>query len=226
MGALLDLIKHRKMVAAAILAFLVVLFWFSVTLQDVFYETVFLTEAYVEEHPMLGIFAFMALAGVSAMLSPFSSVPLVPVAIMLWGSAWTIVFLISGWLGGHVITYTIGYYAGYPVIKNFIARETIDQYLHKFTKKSEFLLVLLFRFASPAEVPGYVLGAVRYGFAKYFLATFVAEFPFAVITVYASEALIDRKPLIVAIVIAGGIAFLAISFYLFKRRIVDSAQAK
>ena len=219
MTTLPDLIKHRKMVAAAVLVFLVILFWFSVTLQDVFYETVFLTEAYVEEHPMLGIFVFMALAGASAMLSPFSSVPLVPVAIMLWGSAWTIVFLISGWLGGHIITYTIGYYAGYPVIKKFVALETIEQYSHKFTKKSEFLLVLLFRFASPAEVPGYVLGAVRYGFAKYFFATFIAEFPFAVITVYASEALIDRKPLIVAIVIAGGIVFLAIAFYLFKKQV-------
>ncbi len=219
MGAILNFITHRKVASSAILALLVIVFWFSVTLQDIFYEAVFLTEAYVEEHPMLGIFVFMALAGVSAMLSPFSSVPLVPVAIMLWGSAWTIVFLISGWLGGHSITYTIGYYAGHPVIKKFVAPETIEQYSHKFSKKSEFLLVLLFRLASPAEMPGYVLGAVRYGFVKYFLATFIAEFPFAVIAVYASEALIDRKPLIVALTISGGIVFLAIAFYLFKKQV-------
>mgnify|MGYP001560841423 CR=1 FL=1 len=219
MGAILTFITHRKTASAAILALLVIVFWFSVTLQDVFYETVFFTEAYAEEHPMLSIFVFMALAGVSAMLSPFSSVPLVPVAIMLWGSAWTIVFLISGWLGGHSITYAIGYYAGHPVIKKFVAPETIEQYTHKFSKKSEFLLVLLFRLASPAEVPGYVLGAVRYGFIKYFLATFIAEFPFAVMAVYVSEALIDRNLLIVAIAVAGGIAFLAIAFHLFKKQL-------
>ena len=79
--------------------------------------------------------------------------------------------------------------------------------------------MLLFRLASPAEMPGYVLGAVRYGFVKYFLATFIAEFPFAVIAVYASEALIDRKPLIVALTISGGIVFLAIAFYLFKKQV-------
>lgn len=219
MGAILDFITHRKIASAVALALLVVIFWFSVTLQDVFYDAVFLAEAYGAGHQTLGIFVFMALAGVSAMLSPFSSVPLIPVAIMLWGSTWTTVFLVAGWLGGHVITYTIGYYAGYPVAKKFIALETVEQYSHRFSKRSEFLLVLLFRFASPAEVPGYVLGAVRYGFVKYFLATFIAEFPFAVITVYASEALIDRRPLIVAGAIAGGTAFLAGAFYLFKKQI-------
>lgn len=218
MGAILDFITHRKIASAAILALLVVIFWFSVTLQDVFYDAVFLAEAYVEGHQTLGIFVFMALAGVSAMLSPFSSVPLIPVAIMLWGNVWTTAFLVAGWLGGHVITYTIGYYAGYPIAKKLIARETVEQYSNRFSKRSEFLLVLLFRLASPAEVPGYVLGAVRYGFAKYFLATFIAEFPFAVLTVYASEALIDRKPLILAAAIVGGIMFFATAFYLFKKQ--------
>ncbi|MBI5913539.1 VTT domain-containing protein [Candidatus Azambacteria bacterium] len=161
----------------------------------------------------------MALAGVSAMLSPFSSVPFVPVAIMLWGSAWTIVFLAAGWLGGHVITYALGYFAGYPVAKKFVAFEKIEQYSHKFSKKSEFLLVLLFRLAMPAEVPGYVLGTVRYGFAKYFLATFIAEFPFAIVTVYASEALIDRKPLILVGAVTSGIAFISVALYFFKKQI-------
>lgn len=219
MGAIIDFIAHRKMISAAVLVCVVVVFWFSVSLQDIFYDAVSLAEAYVGEHQTMGVFVFMALAAVSAMLSPFSSVPLIPVAIMLWGSVWTIVFLVAGWLGGHVITYTIGYYAGYPVVKKLIALETIEQYAHRFSKKSEFLLVLLFRLASPAEVPGYVLGTARYGFVKYFLATFLAEFPFAIVTVYASEALIDRKPLIVALAIAGGIAFLAVAFYLFKKQI-------
>ena len=223
MQAILDFILHRKIISAAVLVCAVVIFWFSVSLQDVFYEAVFLAEAYVGEHQTMGVFVFMALAGVSAMLSPFSSVPLIPVAVMVWGSAWTVAFLVAGWLGGHVITYTIGYYAGDPVAKKLVALETIEQYAHKFSKKSEFLLVLLFRLASPAEVPGYVLGAVRYSFIKYFLATFIAEFPFVIITVYASEALIDRKPLIVALAIAGGLAFLAVAFYLFKKQIRHAA---
>ncbi len=219
MRAILDFITHRKLISVAVLVCAVIVFWFSVSLQGVFYDTVSFAEAYVGEHQTMGVFVFMALAAVSAMLSPFSSVPLIPVAIMVWGSTWTVAFLVAGWLGGHVITYTIGYYAGYPVAKKLVSLEAIEQYAHRFSKKSEFLLVLLFRLASPAEVPGYVLGAVRYGFVKYFLATFIAEFPFAIITVYASEALIDRKPLIVALAIAGGIAFLAVAFHLFKKQI-------
>ena len=221
MGVILDFIMHRKTVSAAILVCVVVVFWFSIALQDIFYDVVLFAEIYGGKHPTLSIFVFMAFAGVSAMFSPFSSVPLVPVAIMLWGSVWTSAFLIAGWLGGHVITYTLGYYAGYPVAKKFVAFERIEQYSHKFSKKSEFLLVLLFRFAIPAEVPGYVLGTARYGFEKYFLATFIAEFPFAIITVYASGALIDRKPFVLAEVIVSGIVFLAVAWYFFRKQIAE-----
>lgn len=219
MSAIFSFITHRKIASAAVLICVIVVFWFSASLRDVFYDAVFFAEAYAGEYQTLGIFVFMALAAVSAMLSPFSSVPLIPVAIMLWGSAWTVAFLVAGWLGGHAITYALGYYAGYPVAKRFIAFEAIEQYAHKFSKKSEFLLVLLFRLAIPAEVPGYVLGTARYGFMKYFLATFIAEFPFAILAVYAGEAFINQDFVIVASAVAGGIIFIAVAFYFFKKQI-------
>ena len=219
MRAIPDLITHRKIASAAVLVLLVILFWFSVTLQDIFYDVVSLAEMYVEAHQTLGILVFMTLAAVSAMLAPFSSLPLIPVAIILWGGAWTIAFLVAGWLVGHTITYAFGYYAGYPVVKKFIAFEKIEQLSRKFSKKSEFLLVLLFRLAMPAEMAGYVLGTARYDFSKYFLATFIAEIPLAIITVYASEALIKREPMILAIVVVTGFIFIGTIFYLFKKQI-------
>lgn len=213
-----DFVSYRKIASVAVLVLLLILFWFSVMLQDIFYDAVSLAKMYVEAHPTLGILVFVILAAVSAMLSPFSSVPLIPVAIILWGSAWTIAFLVGGWLGGHTITYALGYYAGYPVAKKFIALEKIEQYYRQFSNKSEFLLVLLFRIAMPAEVAGYVFGIARYNFLKYFLATFIAEFPLAIVAVYAGEALIDRKPMILAIVVISGFIFLGTIFYLFKKQ--------
>ncbi|MCR4323097.1 MAG: VTT domain-containing protein [Candidatus Azambacteria bacterium] len=229
MREILGFISHRKIASVAVLACLIVAFWFLTPLRDVFYDAVSLADAYVAQHQARGILVFIGLATISAMLSPFSSVPLIPIAIILWGNVWTIIFLVVGWLIGHAITYAIGYYAGHPVAKRFTGFEKIEHYSKKFSAKSEFLLVLLFRLAMPAEIPGYVLGTVRYNFVKYFIATLIAEFPFAIITVYASAALIDRKPVIMVSAIVGGIIFLAVAWYFFKKQIqhktVDAAQS-
>lgn len=195
------------------------LFWSSVTLQEIFYEAVSSIEGYAAQNQILVAVVFVALAALSAMLSPFSSVPLVPIVIMIWGNLLTASLLLLGWMLGGVFTYAIGYYAGYPLVSQLSSFEKIRYYKEKLSQRREFLLVLLFRFAMPAEVPGYVLGIARYSFGKYLLATFLAELPFAIITSYASQALLADKPLIFISWII--IAFLIIGsmFYIFTKKI-------
>ncbi|MEK7657583.1 MAG: VTT domain-containing protein [Patescibacteria group bacterium] len=193
------------------------LFWYSDFLQEIFYDFSFLIIGYIEEHPLWGMAIFISLAAVSAMFSPFSSVPLVPAAIMVWGIALTSVFLLIGWLIGYVITYFIGYYAGYPVAKQFLPFDKIDYYKSRISKKSEFWFILLFRMAMPAEIPGYVLGIIRYDFWKYFFASLATELPFVIIVVYASEAFITRDILLFSGLALLGFMILAIMFYAFHK---------
>ncbi len=193
------------------------LFWYFNSLQEIFYDFLFLIVGYIEERPLWGAAIFVGLAVVSAMFSPFSSAPLVPAAIIVWGTALTSVFLLAGWLIGYVVAYFIGYYAGYPIVKQFLPFEKIDYYRNRISKKSEFWLILLFRMAMPAEIPGYVLGIIRYNFWRYFFASLVTELPFVVIVVYASEAFMARD-----ILLFFGLVFLAfiimiIMFYAFHK---------
>lgn len=214
-----DFIRHKKITPVFIIVFLVFLFWSSAAIQESFYHALAFIESYFRGHQTIGIFAFIGLSALSAMLSPFSSIPLVPVAIVLWGSAWATAFLIAGWIIGHIMTYYVGYFVGHPVAEKFIPFDKIANYSHKFSKQSEFLLVLLFRLAMPAEVPGYVLGMARYSFVKYFFATFIAEFPFAVLMVYAGDAFLNKKPLIMAAAAFIGVSIIAIMFYFFRKQV-------
>lgn len=195
------------------------LFWSSFSLQNIFYETVFSIEEYASENQTFVAVIFIALAALSAMLSPFSSVPFVPAAVMLWGNVLTINFLLAGWLIGAVFAYFVGYYLGYPFLSQLSSFEKIKYYREKLPKKKEFLLILLFRFAMPAEIPGYALGIARYNFGKYFLATFLAELPFAIITSYASEALIVNKPAIFIGLVLLAFLIISLMFYFFHKRI-------
>lgn len=195
------------------------LFWSSISVQSIFYESALSIEKYATQNEILVIAIFIVLAAFSAMLSPFSSLPLVPVAIMIWGNFLTGIFLLVGWLAGGTLTYIIGYYAGYPLVSQFASFEKVKYYKEKIPEKAEFWLILLFRFSMPAEISGYALGIIRYNFGKYFLATFLAELPFAFATSYAGNAIISDKPAIFIGIVASTFSFIILMFYFFNKKL-------
>lgn len=195
------------------------LFWSSISIQSIFYESTLSIEKYAAQNEVVVIAIFIVLAAFSAMLSPFSSLPLVPAAIMIWGNFLTGIFLLIGWLSGEILAYVIGYYAGYPLVKQLSSFEKVKYYQEKISKKAEFWLILLFRFSMPAEIPGYALGIIRYNFSKYFLATFLAELPFAFITSYASNALIENDPAIFIGLVVFAFSFMITAFYFFNKKL-------
>lgn len=197
----------------------VFVFWSSLYLQDLFYNSLEAFRIYIEENEFLGIAVFFLLAALSAMLSPFSSIPLIPVAIVSWGAPLSLILLLGGWLFGESITYFIGKYAGRSLLKFFIPFEKIEHYKKLVPEKSQFLLVLLFRLAVPAEIPGYVLGAVGYDFWKYLLATFLAELPFAIITIYSGKAFVTGDRIVFISLILLLISLISLAAYLFRKKV-------
>jgi uncharacterized membrane protein YdjX (TVP38/TMEM64 family) len=186
-------VSHKSFLPFLALVVFVILIVSSITFQNVFFEWVAYFKEIAKENSTLSLVVFFALAAASAMLSPFSSVPLVPTAILTWGKLVTFILLVAGWTMGGALTYAIGSFAGHPLAKRFIPFKTVNRYLQQIPHRSQFQLVLLFRLASPAEIPGYVLGILRYNFFKYLLATFLTELPFAFATVYASDALLQKR---------------------------------
>lgn len=176
-------------------------------------------EQYVDDHRVAGKFIFIGLAAVSAMLSFFSSVPMVPFAVAIWGKEITLVLLLVGWLLGGFFSYLVGKHGAYLLIKFIKKSEKIEYYRGKLESHLDFLVVFLFRLAMPAEIPGYVLGILNYNLSKYMVATFLAELPFAIITIYASGALLTQQPLFSTALIIAGAAIILIALKIFYKRI-------
>lgn len=194
-------------------------FWYSYEFQRTFYGVVGELQYYVERNPATGGFIFISLSALSAMFAPLSTVPFVPVAILIWGDVITSIFLLSGWLIGGAAAYFIGRYVSMEIVRGFVFFERIRYYHQRISARLEFLIVFLFRLAMPAEIPGYVLGILRYDFVRYFIATFLAELPFAVIIVYGSGALIAGQQAV--FILISGVALLGLSgaFRLFEREL-------
>ena len=198
---------------------LILLIASSATLQGLLVAGIERPAELLADHPLLGSAAFVLLAALSAMLSLFSSVPLVPFAIAAWGEGATATALFAGWLLGGTASYLVG-----STLHRRVARSRIyDRVLYYRRQlrrhRAEFSVVLLFRVATPAEIPGYVLGMLRYDFRKYLAATALAELPMALGAVYAGRLLLEQRLLALAALVLAAGAALAVSHHLLHRRL-------
>lgn len=198
-------ILHKKHFLSVFLILLAIaVFAASFQVQE-FVEQSFLTvKNLIETNEITGLLVFIALGALSSMLSPFSVVPFIPIAVLAWGDMPTIFIVLFGWVLGGVISFSLTRFLGRPFVRKFISFEHIDHYLKQLPEKLEFELLLVFRLALPSEIPGYVVGLTSFPFRRYLLATILSEIPFAVISVYASEAFLKKQyiPLIMWIIVA------------------------
>ena len=187
-------VTKKNIIFFVLIIGLVLVFWSSTLLQDYFQETSIFLQDYGTARPYLSIFIFIGLSILSAMFVSFSSIWLVPAAVVLWSNSLTVLFLLSSWLVGATFSYAIGRYGGYPIVQKLISAERVSSYEDIILKRFGFWIIFLFRLASPSEIPGYLLGIARYPFVKYFVVTFLAELPYAIYAVYAIDSIIEKKP--------------------------------
>lgn len=216
-------INTRKKIILLVLGVtLVLLFWGSTALQEEYGQLVTFFENHVADRPVLSVLIFIVLTILSVMFFFFSSVFFVPVAVSVWGGLTTTILLLFGWLLGAVFSYLIGRFAGYPILQRFISNKKLDYFHHLFSKNSSLLSVFLLRFTLPSEIPGYVLGILRFNFTKYFWITLLAEIPYAFVTVYAFDAILRKDPLILGLIIGIWLIAVAILVKLIYREVQKS----
>jgi uncharacterized membrane protein YdjX (TVP38/TMEM64 family) len=170
-------------------------------------------EASVDRHPVAGMLLFVLLAMTSAMLAFFSSAILVPVGISTWGSTVCFALLWIGWLLGGVVSFGIGRYFGEAVAPRLLGEQRLTNVRALVTRHTTYLHVVLFQAAVPSEIPGYVLGVLRYPFRLYLSALALTELPYALGTVYMGTSFLERRSLLLLTL---GLAAMLLSVALYQ----------
>lgn len=187
-------ITHRRAKELAILFLLAVggfWLWSIFSADGLINQAVAFLETRVRENEILAGGLFFGFAMLSVLAGPFTSAPMVPVAILLWGNWITFELLFSGWVTGGMGAYAIGRFIGYPVVGKIVSREKVDAWRGFVSRRMTFAWALLFRLAMPAET-GYIFGLSRYRIPAYLLITALVEAPIATAFVWASDALVAR----------------------------------
>ena len=185
-------------------------------------------QAQVEDHPVRGAVLFVLYAvlyaALGAMLAFVSSSVLVPVAIYAWGQQMAFLLLWIGWLVGGMASYGIGRFLGRWMLRGLTPAGQIVAYERRIGAKAGFPLVFLFQLAMPSEIPGYVLGLLRYAFALYVLILALAELPYAIGVTYLGGALMSGQMIRFALVAPAGIALLAYALRYLHKLLEQSEQ--
>lgn len=162
-------------------------------------------EQLVQAHPILGGILFVVFAAVSAMIAFVSIAVVVPVAIFTWGQGTTFVLLWLGWSLGGVLAYGTARYLGRSVVRWLIADRGLKRLESYVGPDTPFSLVLLLQLALPSEIPGYLLGLVRYPLTRYLAALVIAELPYAIATVMLGSSFLEQRTwllLVIGLVLA------------------------
>jgi uncharacterized membrane protein YdjX (TVP38/TMEM64 family) len=170
-------------------------------------------EQVIQGHPILGATVFVVFAALSAMIAFVSVAVVVPVAIYTWGQGVSILLLWLGWVLGGVLAYGIARYMGRSVVRWLTAEEGLKRLEAKVNTRTPFSFVLLLQLALPSEIPGYLLGLVRYPLPRYLVALALAELPYAFATVLLGASFLERRSWVL---LAVGLVLVAGSLFAFQ----------
>ena len=144
-------------------------------------------------HPVLGPVLFVVLSALAAMFAFFSSAVLVPPAVYAWGPVACTALLWAGWMLGGLASYGLAWRFGRPVMRWLAPGRSITRYQRRLRREASFGFILLFQLALPSEIPGLVLGLVRFPLRRYLAALAVAELPYAIGTTLLGASFVSRR---------------------------------
>jgi uncharacterized membrane protein YdjX (TVP38/TMEM64 family) len=207
----------RRVLLVLLLCGVVAVIAASDTLHGPLERLLAVTERMIAANPIAGATLFVLFAALSGMLAFFSSAMIVPVAVYAFGPLPSAAMLWFGWILGGALTYALGRWLGRPIARRLTAKG-LARYEQRISRDTPFGLVALFQLAMPSEVPGYVLGLVRYSFLRYILVVAAGELPYAIGTVLLGQSFIERRVLPFVVLGIGGALLSAWAYAWLNRR--------
>lgn len=149
-----------------------------------------------------GVFLFFLVTLIAVVAAPLSTLPLMPLAVTLWGSFMAAVLSIAGWTVGAAIAFGLARRYGKPLIQKIMPFEKIRHIEKRIPERRIFFSIVLLRMALPVDVLSYALGLFSIvPFSVYILATLIGVTPFAFFFAYAATFPIALQGLFVLLVI-------------------------
>ena len=140
--------------------------------------------AFINGHAFWGLFLYITLNIVDAVVAPGATLPLIPVAVRVWGHVVAALTTTAGWTAGSLIAFLIARRWGYPVVRKITSIERVRA-MRRYIPENLFWSIVLVRLVLPMDVISYVLGLFTdIGWPTYVAATALGLTPSAFVLAY------------------------------------------
>ena len=164
----------------------------------------------------VGIFIYIFITTFATVIAPISAIPILPLAVFLFGWEFAAIYSVIGWWIGSNIAFILARKYGVNIVRKFVPIEKITKYENYIPKKDLFLSIIIIRIFLPVDVLSYILGLFsKVDLKIYSLATFIGLIPFAIILSYLGTFPIKYQLLFFII----GIIFFGYLYYKIDKKL-------
>jgi len=168
-----------------ILAFIVIASTFIVSSYFSLKYSDYLKEI-IELNGLLGMIIYVLLEVTSIVIVPITTFPLLPIAVVLWGSFIAAILNVIGWMIGAAIAFSLARKYGRHLVSRVIKKKYITHLEKLVPEKNIFWSIVILRVSIPTDILSYVLGLfTNISISTYLIATFFGLIPFAFIFAYS-----------------------------------------
>jgi uncharacterized membrane protein YdjX (TVP38/TMEM64 family) len=171
-------------------------------------------KVFIDQHTFWGVFLYILLNIADAVVAPGATLPLIPIAVRVWGRVVAALLTTVGWTTGSLIAFLIARRWGAPIVKKLTSMERLRRMKH-YIPKDLFWSITLLRLVMPMDVISYALGLFTdISWAKYVVATALGLTPSAF-----ALAFLGKMPHAFELIAAGvGIVIVGIYVMAVRRR--------
>lgn len=175
-------------------------------------------EFWMERHRQAGGLAYFAAVAASVVLLPLSSLPLLPLAVRLYGVFLTAALSAAGWWTGALIAFGLAR-LGRRYLERVTSLDAVDRLAERIPPDIGFGGIVVLRVIFPVDVVSFALGLLKHlRFSTYAIASLVGIVPFAFVWSYAGGALGAGKFLTFALVAAAATSVLIVLRRVWRSR--------
>ncbi|HEX9368005.1 MAG TPA: VTT domain-containing protein [Vicinamibacterales bacterium] len=142
---------------------------------------------FIEENPVPGVFLYVLLNILDAMVAPGATLPLIPIAAKAWGRIPAALVTTVGWTTGSLLGFLIARRWGASAVRKITSYDRVKR-LRKYIPDNLFWSVVLLRTVLPMDVISYVLGLfTEMSWQSYLAATSLGLLPSAILLAYLGK---------------------------------------
>jgi uncharacterized membrane protein YdjX (TVP38/TMEM64 family) len=180
-------------------------------------------KSFIDLHPAGGLFLYLLLNVLDAVLAPGVTLPLIPLAAHVWGRVIAGLATTAGWTAGSLIAFLIARRWGYPIVRKVTSIQRVRG-MRRYIPEDLFWSIVLVRLILPMDIISYVLGLfTEISWSKYVMATAIGLTPSAFLLAYLGK--LPNAYEIFAVGIAGAVVVMSVLVARRKRRSTTSGKA-